>query len=99
MNPADGRKFDAGKLRFSLLPAAAVRAVVGVLEYGAQKYAPDNWRKVPDARQRYFDAAQRHLWAWWGGEKVDAESGLSHLGHAACCVLFLLAFEAEEVTS
>ena len=95
MSEAEGKKLDGDKPRFSLVPTAALRVVVGVLEYGARKYAPDNWRKVPQARQRYFDAAQRHLWLWWGGERNDAESGLSHLGHAACCLLFLLAFEEE----
>ncbi len=90
----EGAKLDAGKPRWSLLPWQAVARVVEVLEYGARKYAVDNWRLVPDARRRYFDAAQRHLLAWWGGELVDAESGLPHLAHAACCALFLLAFES-----
>lgn len=88
-----GRKDDSAKPRWSLLPAGALAAVVGVLEFGARKYAPDNWRLVPDARRRYFDAAQRHLWAWWQGERLDPESGCHHLAHAACCVLFLLALE------
>ena len=90
-----GVKHDGGKPRLSLLPWAAVLVVVEVLEYGAKKYAPDNWRHVPDARRRYFDAAMRHLTAWWSGERADAETGLSHLAHAACCVLFLLALELE----
>jgi hypothetical protein len=52
-----------------------------------------NWRRVPDAQRRYFDAAQRHLLAWWAGEKEDPETTLSHLAHASCCVLFLLALD------
>lgn len=91
-----GRKDDSGKRRWSLLPWAAVTSVVDVLEYGARKYAPDNWRKVENPRQRYFDATQRHLLAWWGGETKDLESGHSHLSHACCCLLFLIAFEIEE---
>lgn len=77
----------------SLLPWRALGVVVDVLEHGARKYAPDAWWGVPDARRRYYDAAQRHLCAWWLGEADDADSGLPHLAHAACCVLFLLAFE------
>lgn len=90
-----GVKHDAGKDRWDLLPLTAVREVVRVLTYGAQKYAPDQWRVVPEPRPRYYAAAQRHLSAWWLGEAVDAESGLPHLAHAACCLLFLLALERE----
>lgn len=88
-----GLKLDGGKPRLSLLPWRAIAKVVDVLEYGARKYAVDNWQKVPEPRRRYFDAAQRHLVSWWDGEANDEESGLPHLAHAACCVLFLLAFE------
>jgi hypothetical protein len=86
----NGRKFDIGKPQYSLLPPDALRQTVEVLTYGATKYAPDNWRYVPDATRRYFDAAQRHLWAWKAGEATDSETGASHLAHAICCIMFLL---------
>lgn len=85
-----GSKHDAEKARWDLLPLGAVSAVVDVLTYGAKKYAPDNWRLVSDARTRYFAAAMRHVVAWKRGERLDAESGLPHLAHAACCLLFIL---------
>jgi hypothetical protein len=85
----EGRKDDAQKPMWNLLPFKALAQVVGVLTYGARKYAPENWRKVANPRERYFAAALRHLVAWKGGEKIDPESGLSHLGHALCCLLFL----------
>jgi len=88
-------KHDAGKWRFSLMPMNAIRSVIDVLEFGATKYAPDNWKTVPDARRRYFDATIRHVTAWWSGEKNDSESGLPHLAHAICCLLFLLWFDEE----
>lgn len=91
--PEQGRKDDKGKVLWNLIPWSAVRQIAGVLTYGAQKYAPDNWRYVPDARARYFAAAMRHLTAWWEGEKLDPESGKHHLAHVACCVLFLLALD------
>lgn len=50
----------------------------------------DNWKTLPDARRRYYDAAIRHLTAWWDGECNDPESNLPHLAHAACCIIFLL---------
>lgn len=55
----------------------------------------DNWRKVPELRRRYYAAAMRHLVAWWGGERLDPESGLHHLAHALCCVAFVLETELE----
>jgi hypothetical protein len=38
-------------------------------------------------------AGYRHLTAWSMGENTDPETGLSHLAHAACNMLFLLAYE------
>jgi hypothetical protein len=85
-----GRKDDAEKPRWDLLPFAGLEQVVKVLTFGAKKYAPENWRRVEGWRWRYFRAAIGHLAAWKAGEKLDPESGLPHLAHAACCVLFLL---------
>jgi hypothetical protein len=84
-----GRKFDGGKLEYGLLPPLALEETVKVLTFGAQKYERDNWQKVPDAKRRYFDALQRHVWAWKQGEQMDPESGIHHLAHAMCCLMFL----------
>ncbi len=86
----DGAKVDGGKDRWDLLPVSPLRAIVKVLTRGAAKYAPNNWQKVPEARERYYAAALRHLTAWWEGERSDPEWGLPHLAHAGCCLLFLL---------
>jgi hypothetical protein len=32
----------------------------------------------------------RHVHAWRAGETKDPESGLHHLAHAGCCLLFML---------
>lgn len=84
-----GRKFDGNKLEYGLLPPYALEETVRVLTFGAQKYERDNWKKVPDSKRRYFDALQRHVWAWKQGEQIDPESGLHHLAHAMCCLMFL----------
>lgn len=103
--PEVGVKSDNGKLEFHLLPNEAVRSVVRVLMYGAYKalrpdgqygYGPDNWKHVKNARRRYYDAALRHLTAWYDGDRYDFDSGEPHLAHAACCVLFLLGLELEK---
>jgi len=94
-----GKKLDTGKPRWDLLPWKATGAIVDVLTFGAKKYAPNNWRKVPEARERYLAAALRHLVAWGDGEDTDPESGLHHLAHAGCCVLFLLELDVSEKLS
>lgn len=93
-----GTKLDAQKPRMTLLPKGALASIVAVLEFGAKRYGVGNWQHVAEARTRYFDAAQRHLWAWWDGTRVDSDSGLPHLAHAACSLLFLLWFDAQEKT-
>ena len=84
-----GRKFDGGKLQYGLIPPLALKEMVKVLTFGAEKYEPDNWKFVPDSKRRYYDAMQRHLWAWKEGEQNDPETGINHLAHAMCCLFFL----------
>lgn len=85
-------KFDAGKVPFELLPAPALEAIAEVLAFGAKKYASWNWAKG-FAWSRLLGATMRHLFAWARGEDRDPESGLSHLAHAGCCILFLITHE------
>jgi hypothetical protein len=95
-HPEPGEKHDQGKARYDLLPFKALEEVVLVLTFGANKYAPDGWRQVPNHKPRYFAACLRHLVAWFfKGEIRDPESGLHHLAHAACCVLFMLELDPE----
>lgn len=91
-----GVKYDNGKPQWSLLPFKALTQVVEVLTYGAKKYAPDNWKKVPDARRRYIDAGFRHFTTYASGETHDPETGKHHLAHAICCMLYLVAFDLGE---
>lgn len=87
-------KFDAGKLRFDLITPDVEEQLAAVLTHGAKKYAANSWQEnVEDPINRYYAALRRHLNAWRKGEKVDPESGLNHLAHVACNVMFLLHFE------
>lgn len=88
----EGQKYDEGKLPWHLLPGDAVQEVVKVLDFGQKKYAPRNWEKGM-SWSRVFSALMRHMWSWYGGNARDPETGLSHLAHAGCCILFLLAYE------
>ena len=85
-------KFDQHKLPLNLLSTEAMNQTAAVLAFGAQKYAAHNWR-AGFAWSRPLAAAMRHLTAFNDGEDRDPESGLSHLAHAACCIMFLLEFE------
>jgi hypothetical protein len=91
IEPEVGMKHDSGKLDYTLVPWDGLEDVVKVLEFGANKYSRDNWRKVENAEARYMAAAFRHLVAHNFGEVNDPESGLPHLAHAGCCILFMLA--------
>lgn len=85
-----GVKYDDNKRRWDLFPWSSAEEIVKVLEFGAKKYGDHNWRKGM-SWSRLFAATCRHLFAWWWGkEDVDPESGLSHLAHAGCCILFAL---------
>ena len=88
---SQGMKFDKNKPDYSLLPFAAVDEVVKVLTYGAAKYDRFNWEKVEAVR--YQAATMRHFSTHMQGEKIDPESGISHLAHAICSLLYLLDFE------
>jgi len=85
-------KFDADKLRMDLVPPELMLGTAAVLTYGARKYSPNNWH-AGAGWSRYYAALQRHLVAWWSGERVDADTGFSHLDHAACNLAFLMAYE------
>ncbi len=96
LTPPGGVKFDGGKARHDLIPPELPDAVARVLTFGAAKYGERNWEKGM-CWGRPFAALMRHMWAWMRGEKVDPETGISHLAHAACNIAFLIAFEERKI--
>lgn len=92
----EGHKEDKGKLPYHLLPGDAIEQILLVLEYGAHKYEPRNW-ETGMHWSRTFSALMRHMWAWWMGEDKDPETGYTHLAHAGCCILFLLAYDVRNI--
>lgn len=76
-----------GKARWDLLPFDLVEKAVDVLTFGADKYAPESWRQ--EKSDEYFAALMRHIVAYRKGEVTDQESGLEHLAHAMCNLIFL----------
>jgi hypothetical protein len=94
-----GIKHDLDKLPWDLLPYDALAEVVKVLQFGAKKYTARNWEKGI-RYSRLYSAAKRHLdgdgnlsKGWWNGETYDKETGINHLAHSICELLFALSFE------
>lgn len=90
----DGRKHDQEKCYAGLLFrdfARAFEVTAEVTTYGARKYSPSNWLRVPDKEERYHNALMRHLLADAKAPgSVDPESGFPHLAHAAWNLLAVL---------
>ena len=85
-------KFDQQKARMELVPGDALEEIAKVLAFGAKKYGDNNWR-AGMGWTRFVGACLRHTYSWLRGEDKDPETGLSHLAHAGCCILFLLNYE------
>ena len=83
-------KFDAGKVDWTLVPFEALEGMAQVLEFGAKKYDRWNWTTGGGFLwTRVLASCLRHLFAFMRGEDNDPESGLSHISHAQCNLLFL----------
>lgn len=95
-NQAEAVKHDDGKPPMELLATGALREVAKVMGAGAKKYGRHNWRKGMDWT-RLHGAALRHIFAHLDGEDRDPETGLSHLAHAMCCMMFLLEYEQSKL--
>ena len=88
----DENKYDGEKTRLDLVEPSLIEAVGRVRTYGVSKYkAEQSWRNVEPSR--YIAAAMRHFEAYRKGEKDDPESGLPHLWHCACNIMFLIEME------
>ena len=64
--------------RYDLIPQGPLRQYAEHLGRGAQKYEEHNWRRGYEW-SKSFAALQRHIWAFWGGEDIDEETGSHHL--------------------
>jgi len=83
-----GVKTDNNKPSMSLIDPDFLVGLAKVLDFGKEKYAAHNWRGGIKF-SRLISAAYRHLGEINRGEDLDSESGLLHVYHLACCVMFL----------
>ena len=83
-------KYDDGKVDWTLVPFEALEDMARVLQFGARKYAAWNWTEGGGFKwTRIVGSCLRHIFAFLRGEDVDPESGISHISHAQCNLLFL----------
>jgi len=85
----EGTKLDFGKPPLELLDRVALVETALVLRHGEQKYGAFNWRKGLSQR-RALGAALRHIYAHLDREDIDQDSGLLHLAHAMCELMFAI---------
>jgi hypothetical protein len=83
-----GLRHNAGKVQLSWIVPEFLRGLARVMMFGATKYAPWNWARGM-AWTKCYDCLQRHMTAWYEGEDLDPETGLSHLDHAAANLMML----------
>ena len=83
-----GDRYNLGKPQWSLVPFHALVPMVRVLEFGAKKYSPHNWKDGLPVTE-ICESMLRHIYAFLEGEDIDPESGLPHWGHIQCNALFL----------
>lgn len=85
-----GGKQSKTEYGFHLMDAGAILKLAEVLQYGASRYARDNWRKIPS--EEHFNHMMIHYYAWLMGDRQD-----DHLGHFFCRAMMLFATgKAEE---
>ncbi len=91
VDPVTGGAKGMKLAQLGALDPAALMVVAEVAGFGGAKYARYNFLNGFDWSLAY-DALQRHMHAFWGGEEIDPESGLPHPAHAAWQALCLTAF-------
>ena len=91
LDPKLNPKHNAGRHKYPMSPIPVpVLAEVGVaMLEGALKYGYYNFRSVDISTSTYYDAANRHIQAWWEGEEIDPDSGINHISKAIASLVVL----------
>lgn len=75
--------------QFAVVPLQVIWEVgVGMLE-GAMKYGRHNYRASGVRASVYVDASLGHIQAWFEGQDLDPDTGLSHITKAICSLVVL----------
>jgi hypothetical protein len=96
--PEQPKKFDTNKAPIGLIPHDVLVQVAKVLAFGADKYGKYNWCSGDGFDwSRLIDAPYRHLGEFNMGNDLDPETGLSHIAHAICGLIFLEAHRLRDL--
>lgn len=77
------------KAPLSCVPLPVLLELGCAMLEGAVKYGRHNYRAIGVRASVYFDAAIRHLFAYWEGQDLDPDSGMPHLVKAMACLAVL----------
>lgn len=86
-NPKDA--VGVAKMPLSTVSAPVLGEVGLAMMEGALKYGRHNYRVSGVRASVYYDAAIRHLTAFWEGEDNATDSGMPHLAHVIACMTVL----------
>lgn len=87
-NPKDA--VGTAKVPSSTIPAQVIGELGIAMMEGALKYGRSNYREAGVRASVYYDAVMaRHMPAWWEGEDIDPDSGLSHITKAIASLVVL----------
>ena len=78
-------KDDCEKNRLELIDPEFIMGLGRIMTFGAKKYAADNWKlgDSKESQERIKGALLRHIMLYLNGDKIDHETGESHLYHVA----------------
>ena len=91
-NPKD--LLGSGKVPMHLWPTTATAYGAIALLNGALKYGRSNFRVAGVRASIYYDAARRHLDAWFEGEECDPDDGVPHLAASLACLAIIVDADA-----
>ena len=77
------------KAPMSTVPAPVLAEVGVAMLEGSCKYGRHNYRASGVRASVYYDATMRHLMAWWEGQDIDPDSGMSHITKAITSLVVL----------
>lgn len=86
MSDDRAKRYNEGKVDFTLLPLDSLEAEARVWMAGEKKYGRTNWEKLwgEDTPRIAMASALRHIFAYMSGEEYDKETGIHHLAHVRC---------------
>lgn len=97
-------RFNAGKLKWSLMDFESMKPMIEVLMYGCKRYDPDNWKKACPTRADLLDSLERHYIELKEqltsetspeGYCLDNQSHLRHIGHLMSNAMFFSYWEQQ----